>query len=86
LVYLEVINKGEKNMAIKRNAEGKIIFKKFSMQKLERAAMENGIGFCRVCGAEHDGIEPDARRYKCEICEMNFVYGAEELLMMGACT
>lgn len=25
-------------------------------------------GFCIACGAEADGCEPDARRYKCESC------------------
>ena len=72
-------------MAIKRNAEGKIILKKFSMARLERAAADGWIGFCRVCGAEAHGVEPDARRYTCESCEMNFVYGAEELALMGSC-
>jgi hypothetical protein len=71
-------------MAIKRNAEGKIIAKKFSSAKLMRAAEENGVGFCRACGAEAHGVEPDARRYKCDACELNFVYGAEELLLMTA--
>lgn len=40
------------------------------------------IGFCVDCGAQHDGIEPDARRYTCEECEAPKVYGAEELLLM----
>lgn len=25
---------------------------------------DEGIGFCAVCGYEHVGIEPDARKYK----------------------
>jgi hypothetical protein len=41
------------------------------------------IGFCRGCGAEHDGCEPDARNYPCEECGANAVFGLEELLMMG---
>jgi hypothetical protein len=71
-------------MAIKRNAEGKIIAKKFSLAKLLAAAEECGTGFCRACGAEASGVEPDARRYKCEGCGLNFVYGAEELLLLSA--
>ena len=45
-------------------------------------ALESGesIGFCIACGAEHDGVEPDARKYRCEVCEKNTVYGAQELL------
>ena len=31
-------------------------------------AVESGeyVGFCAACGAEHDGIEPDAEHYLCE--------------------
>lgn len=38
-------------------------------------------GFCVLCGAEVDGVEPDARRYECELCGERGVYGAEELLI-----
>jgi len=41
------------------------------------------IGFCRDCGEEHDGCEPDARNYECEACGKMEVFGAEELLLMG---
>ena len=41
-------------------------------------------GFCVRCGFESNGCEPDARRYECEDCGERTVYGAEELLMMGA--
>jgi|TARA_R110000824_G_scaffold148066_2_gene317620 hypothetical protein len=43
--------------------------------------MENP-GFCLSCGADHDGCEPDARKYKCHECDKMEVYGAEEVLMM----
>ena len=39
-------------------------------------------GFCIACGCEHDGCEPDARKYKCEACGERAVYGAQELLIM----
>jgi hypothetical protein len=47
-------------------------------------AVESGedMGFCLACGAEAYGVEPDARKYKCEDCGANKVYGAEELLLM----
>lgn len=48
-----------------------------------RAMTEESGGYCLACGAEAYGIEPDARKYKCEECDKPFVYGAEELLMMG---
>jgi hypothetical protein len=38
-------------------------------------------GFCISCGHEVGGVEPDARRYKCEACGEPHVYGAEELMM-----
>lgn len=51
-------------------------------QIMEAVESDDSIGFCRSCGAEHYGIEPDARRYECEECGLTQVYGAEELLMM----
>lgn len=44
-------------------------------------AVESGeyVGFCTACGAEHDGIEPDAEHYLCEACDASAVFGAEQL-------
>ena len=39
-------------------------------------------GFCIACGEDAEGCEPDARKYECEVCGENAVYGAEELLLM----
>lgn len=39
-------------------------------------------GFCVACGADAEGVEPDARKYPCEHCGENAVYGAEELMLM----
>jgi hypothetical protein len=39
-------------------------------------------GFCVKCGADAEGVEPDARGYECESCGERGVYGAEELLLM----
>ena len=38
-------------------------------------------GFCIVCGANAESVEPNAREYQCEACGQPGVYGAEELLM-----
>ena len=46
-------------------------------------ASEDCQGRCIKCGDEAFGVEPDARKYKCESCEENGVYGLDELLMMG---
>lgn len=40
-------------------------------------------GFCIACGADADGCEPDARKYRCEACGANAVYGAEEMLFLA---
>lgn len=47
-------------------------------------AVESGedMGFCLACGDEAYGVEPDARKYECESCGKDKVYGAEELLLM----
>jgi len=51
---------------------------------VEAAESDDGRGFCLACGEEHYDIEPDAREYLCESCGADEVYGAEELLLMGA--
>ncbi len=59
---------------------------KISFEQL-REAMEDGdesCGFCTECGEQAYGVEPDARKYKCESCGANAVYGAEELMLCGA--
>lgn len=50
-------------------------------------AAEDLLGFCTNCGVfTNDGVEPDARRYRCDVCEEKTVYGAEEALMEGFIT
>jgi hypothetical protein len=41
------------------------------------------MGFCVACGQEAYGVEPDARRYRCESCDSDTVYGLEQLILMG---
>ena len=45
-----------------------------------RTTLDNP-GFCIRCGADAEGVEPDARRCECECCGEPGVYGAEELLL-----
>lgn len=54
----------------------------FKLERLE-AGIDDNLGFCTGCGAEHDSCEPDARNYVCEGCGQNRVFGAAELLIMG---
>jgi|TARA_R110000765_G_scaffold120939_3_gene216914 predicted RNA-binding Zn-ribbon protein involved in translation (DUF1610 family) len=42
------------------------------------------LGFCTACGAEHDGVEPDAQGYTCEDCGEQAVEGAENILIQIA--
>lgn len=49
---------------------------------LQALESDEYLGFCLACGAEHEGIEPDARRYACGECGAHRVYGAEECLLM----
>lgn len=51
-------------------------------QILEAVRADGCIGFCVACGAEADGVEPDARGYSCDGCGGWAVYGAEELLVV----
>jgi hypothetical protein len=50
-------------------------------QILAAAQADDYIGFCVACGAEHYGVEPDARKYPCQDCGKLSVYGAEDLLI-----
>ena len=40
-------------------------------------------GFCLNCGEVVDNVEPDARKYECDVCGDTAVYGAEEILLCG---
>jgi len=44
---------------------------------------ENCGGFCMECREPAYGVEPDARRYRCDSCGAFAVFGAEELLIRG---
>jgi hypothetical protein len=39
-------------------------------------------GICLACGEDAQGVEPDARKYECESCGAEKVYGCQELLLM----
>ena len=70
-------------MSIQRHSEsGKIVPKKFTLEQIEEAD-DLQEGFCIACGASRDCCEPDARKYRCEECGLNHVYGAQEIALMG---
>lgn len=47
---------------------------------IEAIKTDRNVGFCIACGETTYSIEPDARKYCCESCGEDTVYGAEELL------
>ncbi len=70
-------------MEIRRNpTTGKIIPRRFTIEQIEEADSDMG-GFCVACGAEAYGVEPDARAYRCDVCENRTVYGAAEIALRG---
>lgn len=65
-------------------AGGEVYDSPVTDEQIERCCEESthgleSLGICMMCGHEQDGCEPDARGYKCEACESNAVYGAEQL-------
>jgi hypothetical protein len=59
----------------------------FEMNEAEFVSCDNDSeGLCVFCGESAFGVEPDARKYPCEGCEKNGVYGMQELLLMGLIT
>ena len=54
----------------------------FTLAQIEEAAQDQ-CGFCLACGAINTEVEPDARRYPCEECEAEKVYGTDALAEMG---
>lgn len=39
------------------------------------------LGFCVLCGTEHDEVEPDAEHYLCEECGTETVFGAGQIAL-----
>ena len=52
-----------------------------TLDSILAAVADDYIGICIRCGQEQEGVEPDARKYECDSCGANAVYGAEWLLM-----
>jgi hypothetical protein len=54
----------------------------FTLARLEQASSDQS-GLCLNCGHSQDCCEPDARKYRCDACKLNFIYGTEEIVLMG---
>jgi DNA-directed RNA polymerase subunit RPC12/RpoP len=67
-----------------RHPEDRFVFLPIFDAEFERLAggmtLENP-GLCIACGAEAEGVEPDAHHYECEACGERRVYGLEELIV-----
>ena len=57
-------------------------YRTFTLTQIEEAS-DQQCGFCLSCGSMQENCEPDARKYRCDDCRQNQVYGAEELVLMG---
>lgn len=62
---------------------------KKSIVRAAIALVEDGLGYtetglCLACGAERDCVEPDAENYPCEACGEEQVFGAEQIVLLGA--
>lgn len=56
--------------------------KSLTIERILAAAEEDDCtGFCKKCGEEQYGCEPDARHYECDSCGAEQVFGAAELLL-----
>lgn len=71
------------NIETRKAKSGKDVFVVVHDEAFEAAIRDGTQGVCLACGAEADGVEPDARKYNCETCDEPRVYGLEELLIMG---
>jgi hypothetical protein len=57
-------------------------YRTFTLAQIEEASGLD-CGLCLACGAMQECCDPDATQYRCDDCQENQVYGAEELLIMG---
>jgi hypothetical protein len=57
---------------------------KIRRPKFTTGEIEGGdYGVCLACGEVADGVEPYARKYKCDACGERQVYGLQEAALMG---
>ena len=55
---------------------------KITIERIMQAVQaDDNLGFCLACGADADGVEPDAEGYECEECGASKVMGAENCLI-----
>jgi len=54
------------------------------MKKAMKAAERDDMsGYCITCERRRSHCEPDARKYPCDKCKTDTVYGAEEIVLGG---
>ena len=65
------------------NRKGEKQFKPVLSLRSFEQHVEDNTGFCLACGAEIEGLEPDARKCTCPECHAPKAFGLEELLLMN---
>ncbi len=55
--------------------------KNLTIKQVMEACEDGTTGFCMACGAQTEGVEPDARCYECEECGSESVFGAEQIII-----
>jgi len=73
------ISRGESKWRVVNGGPAPVILNADRVMAAVRA--DDGTGFCKACGADQLGCEPDARNVICESCGQPEVYGSEECLI-----
>jgi hypothetical protein len=76
-----LVHSQENGRGVQSTRGGRAV-KRFTLEQIQEAS-EDMSGFCLNCGEEAWGVEPDARKYRCEYCGDEQVFGTGEILIMG---
>ena len=68
------------NVGVFQRAVGELTVRAMTIME----SFDSNTGLCIRCWEEVDGVEPDARGYRCEECDTWTVYGAEEVFLSVA--
>jgi hypothetical protein len=74
IAKVEAANR-ERRLLVRRGIKARV------NEILECGEEDDNIGICMNCGAEHDGVEPDAEGYPCDECGETTVVGFQNLVL-----
>jgi hypothetical protein len=69
------VEKREHRLLVRRGIKARV------NEIFECGEEDDNIGICMNCGAEHDGVEPDAEGYPCDECGEPTVVGFQNLVL-----